>query len=265
MCGGGLAGARSRATTPKTAAASSSSSAAASARRASGRNGGFCFRQPADWVNDLLAESAAIYEELRDGPVPFDFRPCTQLLLAAEEDELPRAREYAEAVGGVEHDTAADPWLADDLAGGFLVEGGFMLDPLGATSAMAEAARRAGAELLLGCEAKTILVEGGRVTGLVTDAGPIATERVIVATGPRARFLLRSVGLDLPVSAARGWLLETGPAEPPPYALEQAAWPTQEEMGPLAADPDAGRPRRAAATSPASSRSCSARAPRASS
>ncbi len=68
----------------------------------------------------------------------------------------------------------------------------------------------------------------------------IATERVIVATGPRARFLLRSAGLDLAVSSARGWLLETGPAEPPPYALEQAAWPTQEEMGELTADPTLG-------------------------
>jgi len=158
-------------------------------------------------------------------------------MLAAEEAEVPRAREYAEATGGVEHDTRADPWLADDLAAGFLVEGGYMLDPLGATSAMAQAARAAGAEFLLGCEAKQVLISGGRVTGLDTDAGPIATERVVVATGPRARFLLRSVGIDLPVAASRGWLLETGPVpEPPPYAIEQAAWPLQSEMGAVTAD-----------------------------
>jgi D-hydroxyproline dehydrogenase subunit beta len=158
-------------------------------------------------------------------------------MLAAEEAEVPRAREYAQAVGGVEHDTRADPWLADDLAAGYLVEGGYMLDPLGATSAMANAARAAGAELRLGCEAKQVLVAAGRVTGLDTDAGPIATERVIVATGPRARFLLRSVGIDVPIAASRGWLIETGPvAETPPYAIEQAAWPLQSEMGPLTTD-----------------------------
>jgi sarcosine oxidase subunit beta len=172
-------------------------------------------------------------------------------VLAAEEDELPRAREYADAVGATEHDTRADPWLADDLAGGFLVDGGYTLDPLGATSAVAEAARRLGVVFLLGCEAKRIQVSRGRVTGLVTDAAVLATERVIVATGPRARFLLRGVGIDLPISATRGWLLETGPVEQePPYALEQAAWPTQAEMGPLAADRTLGELADGAAAEP---------------
>ena len=205
---------------------------------ASGRNGGFLFRQPAAWVNELLGESAALYAELQaDGPVPFDFRPSSMLLLAVEEPELAHARAYADAVGGAEHDTRADPWLADDLAGGFLVEGGFVLDPLGATAAMAEAARRAGAELRTGAEAKRILVRGGRVEGVVTDAGVVATGHVVVAAGPHTRGLLRTAGLDLPVGSTRGWLLETAPVErEPPYALEQAAWPLQDEMGRLAGD-----------------------------
>ena len=169
--------------------------------------------------------------------MPFDFRPSPMLLLAVEEAELAAARAYANAVGGAEHDTRADPWLADDLAGGFLVEGGFVLDPLGATAAMAEAARRAGAELRTGAEAKRLLVAGGRVRGVVTDAGVLATEHVVVATGPHARLLLRTAGLDLPIGSTRGWLVETARVErEPPYAIEQAAWPLQDEMGPLARD-----------------------------
>jgi D-hydroxyproline dehydrogenase subunit beta len=209
---------------------------------ASGRNGGFLFRQPAGWINELLAESAGIYAELQaEGPVPFDFRPRPMLLLAVDENELAHAGAYAEAVGGREHDTRADPWLADDLAGGYLVEGGYTVDAMGATAATAEAARRAGAELRLGCEAKRVLATGGRVIGLVTDDGVVATERVIVASGPRARFLLRTAGVDVPVSSTRGWLLETAPVEhEPPYALEQALWPEQEAMGRIAADPTLG-------------------------
>jgi glycine/D-amino acid oxidase-like deaminating enzyme len=209
---------------------------------ASGRNGGFLFREPAPWINELLAESAGIYAELQaDGPVPFDFRPRPMLLLAVEEAELEPARAYAEAVGGREVDTREDPWLADDLAGGFIVEGGYTLDAMGATVATAEAARAAGVELLLGCEAKRILLAGGRVTGLATDAGLLATERVIVAAGPRARFLLRTAGADLPVSSSRGWLLETGPLERlPEYAIEQALWPVEEEMGQLTVDATLG-------------------------
>ncbi len=206
---------------------------------ASGRNGGFLFRQPAPWITELLDEAVAWYAELdADGPIPLDLRPWPMLVLAVEEAELAHARAYAEAVGGEEVDLREDPWLADDLAGGFAVEGGFTLDAMSATTAAAEAARRAGARFALGCEAKRILVAGGRVDGLATDEGIVRCGRVVVAAGPRLRFLLRTAGADLPVSSSRGWLLETGKVDPPPrYAIEQAAWPDQEAMGPRSADP----------------------------
>ena len=205
---------------------------------ASGRNGGFLFRQPLGWVNDLLAETLEIYEEVSDGPVPFDLAPWPMLVLAVEEDELAAAQAYAEAVGGEEVDLRADPWFADDLAGAFVVDGGRTLDAMGATTALAEAARREGVEFRLGCEAKRILVQSGRVTGLATDEGVLPCERVVLATGPWLRLLLRSVGVDLPVTSSRGWLLETGPVDPPPrYAIEQALWPMQDEMAGIVGAP----------------------------
>jgi D-hydroxyproline dehydrogenase subunit beta len=153
------------------------------------------------------------------------------LLLAVEEAERTHAQAYAEAVGGEEIDLREDPWFADDLAAGYVIEGGWTIDAMGGTTAMAESARRAGAELRFGCEAKRILVDRGRVTGLATDEGVLATGRVVVATGSRLRFLLRTAGLDLPVTASRGWLLETARVDPPPrYAIEQALWPVQDAM-----------------------------------
>jgi D-hydroxyproline dehydrogenase subunit beta len=205
---------------------------------ASGRNGGFLFRQPLGWINDLLAETLEIYEEVSDGPVPFDLTPWPMLVLAVEEDELEAAHIYAEAVGGEEIDLRADPWFADDLAGGFVVEGGWTLDAMAATMALAQQARREGVDVRLGCEAKRILVEGGRVTGLSTDEGVLPCERVVLATGPWLRILLRSLGVDMPVTASRGWLLETGRVEPPPrYAIEQALWPVQDEMASVVGPP----------------------------
>jgi D-hydroxyproline dehydrogenase subunit beta len=183
--------------------------------------------------------------------VPFDLRPWPMLLLAVEEDELEHARAYAEAVGGEEIDLRDDPWFADDLAGGFVIEGGWTLDAMGATTAMAEAARRAGVRFLLGCEAKRILVERDRVTGVATDQGVVACERVVVATGPRLRFLPRSAGVDVPVTASRGWLLETARVDPPPrYAIEQAAWPLQDEMAALFGAPTLGQVAEGAADEP---------------
>jgi glycine/D-amino acid oxidase-like deaminating enzyme len=208
---------------------------------ASGRNGGFLFRQPLGWVNDLLAETLAIYDELaEEGAVPFDLRAWPMLVLAVEEDELEAARTYAETVGGEEVDLREDPWFAHDLAGGFVVEGGRTLDAMGATTALAEAARREGVEQKLGCEVKRVLVSNGRVTGLATDAGVIACERVVLANGPGLRPLLRTAGADLPLTASRGWLLETGRVDPPPYAIEQALWPTQDEMASVAGSPTFG-------------------------
>lgn len=173
--------------------------------------------------------------------MPFDFRAWPMLLLAAEEAELPAGRAYATAVGGEPVDLRDDPWFADDLAGAWGVEGGYTLDAMSATTAFAEAARRAGADVRVGCEAKRILVAGGRVSGIATDEGLVACGRVVVASGPRLRFLLRTAGADLPVSSTRGWLLETGRVDPPPaYAVEQAAWPMQDEMAPLALDATLG-------------------------
>jgi sarcosine oxidase subunit beta len=163
------------------------------------------------------------------------------LVLAVEEDELEAARAYAEAVDGEEVDLREDPWFADDLAGGFVVDGGFIVDAMAATTAMAEAAREAGADFRLHCEAKRLVVDRGRVGGVIADDGPIAADRVVVATGPRLRFLLRTAGADLPVAASRGWLLETARVDPPPrYAVEQALWPLQDEMGALVGSPTLG-------------------------
>jgi len=219
---------------------------------ASGRNGGFLFRQPAAWINELLSESLQLYRSLEeDGAVPFDLQAWPMLLLAVEERELESARAYAEALGGQEVDLREDPWFADDLAGGFVIEGGYTLDAMGATTAMAEAARRAGVDLRLGCEAKRILAEGGRVHGVATDEGVVPTERVVVTTGPRLRFLPRTVGVDVPVVASRGWLLETTKVDPPPtYAVEQAAWPLQDEMASLVGAPTLGEVAEGAAEQP---------------
>jgi glycine/D-amino acid oxidase-like deaminating enzyme len=205
---------------------------------ASGRNGGFLFRQPLGWVNDLLGETLEIYEELSDGAVPFDLTPWPMLVLAVEEDELEAARAYAEAVGGEEVDLRADSWFADDLAGGFVVDGGRTIDAMGATTALAEAARREGVELRLGCGAKRILVEGGRVTGLATDEGVLPCERIVLATGPWLRVLLRPLGIELPLTPSRGWLLETARVDRPPrYAIEQALWPVQDQMASVVGTP----------------------------
>ena len=206
---------------------------------ASGRNGGFLFRQPLGWVNDLLAESLEIYEEVSAGPSPFRPHAVADARAGRRGGRARGGAGYAEAVGGEEVDLRADPWFADDLAGGFVVDGGWTLDAMGATTALAEAARREGVDFRLGCEAKRILVEGGRVTGLATDEGVLPCERVVLATGPWLRLLLLRSGSRASRDARRAagcW--RPGRVDPPPrYAIEQALWPMQDEMASVVGAP----------------------------
>src|SRR5688500_3381031 len=64
--------------------------------------------------------------------------------------------------------------------------------------------RAQGAEVLTFTHVKQILVEGGRVAGVATDAGLIHAPIVVDAAGPWAGSLARTAGVDLPISGARG-------------------------------------------------------------
>jgi len=60
-------------------------------------------------------------------------------------------------------------------------------------------ARERGAGYRLGCRALRLLVEGGRVVGVETEAGPIAAAVVVVAAGAWSRRLFERAGFPLPL------------------------------------------------------------------
>jgi D-arginine dehydrogenase len=68
---------------------------------------------------------------------------------------------------------------------------------------------RHGGRLELGRRVVGLRVEGGRVSGLDTDAGPLHAERVVLATGAWSRELVRPVGLERPLVPLRRTLLQT--------------------------------------------------------
>jgi glycine/D-amino acid oxidase-like deaminating enzyme len=72
-------------------------------------------------------------------------------------------------------------------------------DGHGSTVAFAARAREKGATVLQGTPATGIRVESGRVAGVETPAGTIATRTVVNAAGPWADRIARMVGLDLPL------------------------------------------------------------------
>jgi glycine/D-amino acid oxidase-like deaminating enzyme len=130
---------------------------------------------------------------------------------------------FAEETRGERLDAEAlrerEPLAGDDLPGGVLVDDGRRIDPAGAVAALAEEARRFGADLRVGCEVKELLARRGRVSGALTDRGEIGAGVVVVAAGPWSWRVCRSLGYDVPVRGVRGWIATTRPA---PFRLRHA-------------------------------------------
>ncbi len=114
---------------------------------------------------------------------------------------------------------------AQELAPSFYLEdcGVIAYEPLcgyGDASAtctsFAQAARERGARVILRRPAVNVEVTGGRVTGVVTADGRIATDRAVIATGPWSRGFLLEHGIDLPLEATRHEVvhLRRGPEGP---------------------------------------------------
>lgn len=80
--------------------------------------------------------------------------------------------------------------------------------------AFAGAAERRGATVLQGTSARRIVVDGGRVVGVDTDAGHIATGTVVLAAGGWSPYLAQALGLELPIGAMRLQVVQTEPMPP---------------------------------------------------
>src|SRR5207253_4093092 len=65
--------------------------------------------------------------------------------------------------------------------------------------ALADAARREGAEILEGVTATSLGADGGRITSVETSEGPISTGSAVLANGAWSVPLARGVGLELPI------------------------------------------------------------------
>ena len=223
---------------------------------ASGRNHGLLL-MPADPVLAPMARLAleSYLELAQDPPLPLrvDRDPLGILIVSGSEEERADARAEAEAaeacgVATERLDAAAlseeEPELADDLDEGWLLQDGRLVDPAALTIALALQARTAGAEVHRHLAARSLIITGDRLRGVVTDDGPIEAATVVVAAGPWSGHLLRPLGVDLPVTPARGWLVHLRPVAPLlRHVVEGAGWhalPGEDPMPPVLAGEVAG-------------------------
>jgi glycine/D-amino acid oxidase-like deaminating enzyme len=93
--------------------------------------------------------------------------------------------------------------MIEGIAGGAWEPEAGYADAWATTHAYVARAEEMGAEILTGVCVTAIEAAGERVRGVTTDAGSIASDSVIVATGPWAASLLAPLGIDLPTEIGR--------------------------------------------------------------
>ncbi|MEA2537898.1 MAG: hypothetical protein QOF11_2132 [Chloroflexota bacterium] len=108
--------------------------------------------------------------------------------------------------------TAHNPTLSPDgHRGGSYIASDGAIDPPRNVRAYALAMARAGVELRERTAFTGVRLERGRVVGVDTTAGPIATERVLLTGGPTLRDVGRLAGLRIPAGAVRHQVAVTAP------------------------------------------------------
>jgi sarcosine oxidase subunit beta len=170
---------------------------------------------------DLALRSLDLYrtldEELGE---PTGFRQCGSWLIAETEDELASLAAAADQLraGGlaVELRTgsevrAAEPVLAESLAGGSFCATDGQTDPWRTTLAFHQAAARLGVHFRLGEPARSLWAEGCRMRGAETATGRLEAGAVLLAAGAWTAGLCEPLGVTLPVVPRRGEILVTEP------------------------------------------------------
>jgi glycine/D-amino acid oxidase-like deaminating enzyme len=109
---------------------------------------------------------------------------------------------------------AMAPILPDSVLGASYCPLDAQVDPRRYVRAFAGAAQRAGARVVEGATARSFETDGGRITHVQTDIGPISAGHVVLATGAWSPYLAAQLGVDLPIHPMRLQIVQTEPMPP---------------------------------------------------
>ncbi|WP_299782821.1 FAD-binding oxidoreductase [uncultured Roseobacter sp.] len=101
------------------------------------------------------------------------------------------------------------PGTGKSYAGALYTASDMRAEPWVAVPALAELAARAGAQIREGCAVRCLDLAAGRVAGVVTEAGRIATSEVVLAGGAWSSLFLRNHGVALPQLSVRATVAKT--------------------------------------------------------
>ena len=103
--------------------------------------------------------------------------------------------------------------VIDDVQSGLFVPSNGQVNPLDVTVALSKGARQKGAKVFEDTKAERLEIRDGKVVGVVTDKGMIATGQVLLACGMWSHQFARSHGITVPLHAAEHFYVVTEPVE----------------------------------------------------
>jgi glycine/D-amino acid oxidase-like deaminating enzyme len=201
----------------------------------SSRNWGWCRQQNRDARElPIATESLALWDRFAaEIGEDVGFRRCGLLYLSNDEAELAtwaRWRDFARGVGVTTHMLSAEEANARGAATGRRWRGGVfsptdgVADAARAAPIIARGVLKAGGSVHQLCAARGIETTGGRVSGVITEAGTIRTRVAVMAGGAWASSFCRQLGFAFPQSSVRQSILALAPGvRDLPDALHTAA------------------------------------------
>jgi glycine/D-amino acid oxidase-like deaminating enzyme len=191
----------------------------------SGRNWGFVRQQGRDPAEvPLMMEANRIWRGLeQELGADIEWIQGGNLALAATPERVALFEAWLETARAAGLDTrvlsprevaALLPGMARTWLAGLYTASDGHAEPAKATQALSDAAVKHGARVYPGCAVLDIETEGGRVSGVRTEAGTIRTRTVVCAAGAWSARLIRPLGLHLPQRWVRATVARTTPAPP---------------------------------------------------
>lgn len=100
-----------------------------------------------------------------------------------------------------------------DVKSAFHVPSNGQVNPLDVSVALSKGARALGAQVFEETKVERLLLNGGRVTGVETDRGVIATDKVLIAGGMWSHLFAKAHGVTVPLHAAEHFYIVTEPVK----------------------------------------------------
>ncbi len=190
----------------------------------SSRNWGWVRQQGRD-VREvpLILESMKIWRRL-EAEIEADvgFHQGGVLYVAESEQDMAGFQDWVDRVGSYQLDSRlissaqlADlvPGHAGNWVGGLHTPSDGRAEPSKAAPAIARAVQQAGGSVVTQCAVRGVDVEGGRITGVVTERGTVKAQSVVVCGGAWSRLFLGSTGVELPQLKVLSSVMRTAPMD----------------------------------------------------